>query len=136
MVLDVGVSYGAQEDRIEPSQRVERRVGHHLAIREVVARTPRKLRPFPLDAMPGSERIEHLDRLVDHVDADPVTLDHGNLVSAHIVLAVLQEEPLQALPLERLARVDVAARIYRNAVHGVELPGVAATLPEPPYDLQ
>src|SRR5689334_17706382 len=42
----------------------------------------------------------------------------------------LVDELLQPLPVERLGRIDVALGIDRDAVHAVELAGLAATAAE------
>ena len=70
------MSNRAEEYRIEASQLLHSIRRHHLAMFEVVLRTPRKFDELPLDAMPTRQRVQNLQRLINDIDTDTIALDN------------------------------------------------------------
>ena len=74
---------GTEEYGVVGTELLEAVLWHHPASLEVVVRPPRKLVEAPLDPVLLAGRREDLQRLADHLDADPVTSDHRDSVLAH-----------------------------------------------------
>ena len=56
---------------------------HHHAVVKVILRAPVVVDEVELDSSSVRNSIQHLDRLVHHVNADPVSPDNGYVVLRH-----------------------------------------------------
>ena len=80
MVLQFRMTNRAEEYRIESTKLLNAIRRHHLVVLEVILRTPRKLDKVPFDAVFSGERFQNLERFVNDINTDTVSLDYRNAV--------------------------------------------------------
>ena len=83
VVLDIRMPHRAEEDGVEPAQRVQPVRVHHPAVLEVVVGAPRELGVRKLNAEPALRGVQHLDAFLDDFRPDAVSAYDCDLVFAH-----------------------------------------------------
>src|SRR5437867_5621693 len=129
---------------VEPQLRPSGSFAHPSTVRYGLGRslTGRSLlcasAPIPIVAIGtrATTRAAGTKRRVDSITANLTARPHHALVLACDRRKPFVNELLNALPLVGLRRVDVALRVRGDAVHGEELPRLAAAVAEACQDLE
>ena len=74
---------GAEQDRVEPAQRIDAVGGHHRALAFVALARPVEFGVVAVDPVARADGVQYRAGRRDHLAADPVAGDHGDLLSGH-----------------------------------------------------
>ena len=85
VVLQPRIADGAEEDRVERPQQIQRVGRHHPAVLEVVLRSPRKRLPLEADVHARACRVDRAHRGGRHFVPDAVAGNHRHAIRFHRV---------------------------------------------------
>jgi hypothetical protein len=83
VVLQARVAHGAEENRVERAQPIERVLRHHPTVLEVVLRAPVELLPDQAELKAGRGRLQHPDRRWNHFVSNAVAGNHCYAIGLH-----------------------------------------------------